>query len=279
MNKVYWFKTAPNQTITTAFRFAVYGDNQVGTFGRSQHQYIVDDVITHNPDFVLNTGDTVASNDMQNWDRFHYEVRNLIPYKPYMISIGNHEQIEGSNPDYGKHFKELYNYPGEEVYYAFNYSNACFIALNISVDEHRITPTEQSWLITTLAAANSSPYIDWIFVYFHVPLYSTGGHGNNQHVIADYQQIFDAYMVDIVFQGHDHQYERIYVNNTYYMVGGGGGGTLDLFLPWYVSRTWSQVKLINYHYMIIDIDGDNLRLQAIRSDGFVFDNLYLESKR
>ncbi|NHI93355.1 MAG: metallophosphoesterase family protein [Candidatus Lokiarchaeota archaeon] len=279
MNKFYSFKTGFNQTNPGAFKFAVYGDNQVGTFGTSEHQRIVDRVITHNPDFVINTGDTVSSSEMHNWDRFFYEVRNLISYKPYMISIGNHEQIEGTNPDYGKHFKELYNFPHEEVYYSFNYSNACFIALNISVNEHRITLAERAWLINTLTRANSSPYIDWIFVYFHVPPYSSGGHGCNQHIIEDYVQIFKEYHVDIVFTGHDHQYERSYVDEIYYFVNGGGGGALDFFMPWYGSRTWSQIKLLCYHYLIIDINGDYLHLQAIRSDGLIFDQIYLESKR
>ncbi len=279
MNKVYWFRTGPNQTSPSAFRFAVYGDNQAGILGKSEHQRIVEGVMIHYPDFVINTGDTVADSEMHNWDRFFYEVRNLAPYKPYMISIGNHEQVEGDNPDHGKRFKELYNFPGKEVYYAFNYSNVCFIALNISTDDHRISVEEETWLTTTLASANNSAFIDWIIVYFHVPLYSSGGHGCNPNLIEDYQQLFEDYKVDIVFQGHDHHYERMHVNNIHYFVGGGGGGILDIYTPWFVSRTWSQVKLINYHYMIIDIDGENLHLQAIRSDGLVFDNLYLESQR
>ena len=279
MNNFYYFKTAFNQTNPGAFRFAIYGDNQVGTFGTSEHQRIVNRIMTHNPDFVINTGDIVPTSAMPNWDRFFYEVRNIAPYKPYMISIGNHEQIEGNSPDYGKRWGELFNYPQENEYYYFNYSNVAFICLNISVDEHRITPSEQAWLISTLTTVNSSPYIDWIFIYFHIPMYSSGGHGVNQHVITDYEQIFKDYQIDIVFQGHDHQYERIFVNNINYFVNGGGGGALDLFMPWYASRTWSQVKLLCYHYLIIDIDGDHLHLQAIRSDGLVFDHLYLESKR
>ena len=279
MNKYYSFKTGLNPSNPGAFRFAVYGDNQLDIFGRSVHQRIVDRVITHDPDFVINTGDIVSTSEETNWDRFFYEVRNLASRKPYMISIGNHEQVEGANPDYGKHFRELFTFPNNDVYYSFNYSNACFIALNISVDEHRINLTERNWLLNTLEKANNSPLIDWIFVYYHVPLYSSGGHGCNQDLIDDYAQIFMDYKVDIIFSGHDHHYERMYVNGTYYFVNGGGGGMLDLILPWYQSRDWSQYKLLCTHYLIIDIDGDDLHLQSIREDGFVFDEIFLTSRR
>jgi hypothetical protein len=206
-------------------------------------------------------------------------VEKVISEKPYMISIGNHAIIEVNNPDYGKRFGELFSFPGNDMYYSFNYSNVCFIALNISLDEHRISPTERTWLIDTLTEANNSPYIDWIFVYFHVPLFSSGGHGCNQDLIDDYAQIFDDYKIDIVFQGHDHHYERMHINDTYYFVNGGAGGMLDLYIPWYKARSWSEYKLLCYHYLIVDINGKDLHLQAIRVDGFVFDELHLVSPR
>lgn len=280
MNKYYSFRTGLNQTEAGAFRFAVYGDNQLTTFGRSEHQRIVDRVATHDPDFIINTGDMVAdSSDLVNWDRLFYELRNLASRKPFMASIGNHELYEGNIPDYGANFRKFFAYEGVEDYYSFNYSNVCFLALNVSTDEHRITAAERTWLNETLFMANSSSDIDWIIVYFHVPLYSSGGHGNNQHHIDDYAQILKDYEVDIVFQGHDHHYERMNIDGTHFFVNGGGGGILDFFLPWYGTRSWSQYKLIAYHYLIIDVDGKNLNIQAIRVDGFVFDEIHLVSRR
>ncbi len=279
MNQFYQFKTGFNQTHPGAFRFAVYGDNQLDMFGRTEHPNIVDAVLTHQPEFVINTGDIVDDSKLVNFDRFFYEVQDLASRKPYMVTIGNHEFYEGDRYDEGERFREFFSFPGGDMYYSFNYSNVCFIALNMSIDEHRINPQERTWLLETLDNANNSPYIDWIIVYYHVPLYSSGGHGCNQDLIDDYGQIFDDYKIDLIFQGHDHHYERMHINHTYYFVNGGGGGMLDLWLPWFEGRTWSEYRLLCYHYLIVDIDGKDLHLQAIRADGFVFDELHLVSPR
>ncbi|MHA1144626.1 MAG: metallophosphoesterase [Candidatus Helarchaeota archaeon] len=280
MNKIFTFKTGLNQTHPAAFRFAVYGDNRPGRWEQSQHQAVVNRILTNDVDFVINTGDIVVEPaDLVNWDRLFYELRDLASRKPYMISVGNHELMEGTTPDYGRYYRALFTYPDEEMYYAFNYSNVCFLSLNISVDEHRITTTERAWLINELAQANASTDIDWIIVYFHIPMYSNGGHGINQHIIDDYAEIFRTYKVDIVLAGHDHHYERMYIDDTYFFVTGGGGAPLDFYMSWDLSRAWSQYKVLFFHYMLFDVDGKNLYMQAIRPDGFVFDELHLVSTR
>src|SRR5262249_1821281 len=48
----------------------------------------------------------------------------------------------------------------------------------------------------------------WKFVAFHHTIYSTGAHGSNLPIQANLAPLFDAHGVDIVFMGHDHDYER-----------------------------------------------------------------------
>jgi hypothetical protein len=279
MNIDYYFTTAPtpNPTTPASFRFAVYGDNRPGVFGRCYHDILVKSMINYHPDFVLNVGDIVpaaSGNANGQWDRLFYEWRYLSPYTPIMISMGNHEFYEGANPDYGAYYLQTFHFPGNEQYYSFNYSNAHFISLNLSIDEHRVLigSPEYSWLLNDLQAANSSPEIDWIIVFFHVPLYSSGGHGCNENLIQDLQYIFDHSRVDLVLQGHDHHYERIKVANLTYLVLGGGGAEYEAILS---TNSWSQHTEIGLSFGLFEINGPRLTMQAIRPDGYMFDSLTL----
>ncbi len=274
MNSDYHFTTGPSGK--TPFRFVVYGDHRPDNFGKCAHEQVVGALIDYHPDFVLNVGDVVldaSGNGNGQWDRLFYEWRNLAPYTPIMIGVGNHEFYEGESfIDYGAYYRQTFHFPGNEMYYAFNYSNAHFIALNLSIDEHRVRPgsPEYLWFINDLAIANSSPEIDWIFIFFHVPLFSSGGHGPNEALIADLQYIFDHSSVDVVLQGHDHHYERIKVSNITYMVIGGGGAEMDVFIS---PNSWSQHVELVYSFGLFEIDGRTFRMQAIRIDGYVFDAL------
>ncbi len=277
MNVDYSFTTAPAPSITTpsSFRFAVYGDHRQGVFGRCYHQELVDKLIQYHPDFVLDVGDVVleaSGNANGQWDRLFYEWRNFAPYTPIMIGMGNHEFYEGPNPDFGAYYTQVVNYPGNEHYYSFNYSNAHFISLNLSIDEHRVLPgsPEYNWLLSDLQKANSSPEIDWIFVFFHVPLYSSGSHGPNENLINDLKYIFDTSGVDLVLQGHDHHYERIEVSNLPYLVIGGGGAEHEMYLG---TNPWSIHIEIGISFGIFDINGLTLTMQAVRVDGYIFDHL------
>ena len=59
----------------------------------------------------------------------------------------------------------------------------------------------------------------WKFVYFHHPAYSSGPHG--PHPLMQWP--FAEWGADAVFQGHDHNYERVRVDDLPYFVSGLGG--------------------------------------------------------
>ena len=276
MNVDYHFTTAPSPSNSSSFRFTVYGDHRAGHFGRCYHDVVVKAMIEYHPDFVIDVGDIVldaSGNANGQWDRLFYEWRNLAPYTPIMVTMGNHEFYEGTGYiDYGAYYKQALHFPGNELYYSFNYSSAHFISLNLSCDEHRVLPgsPEYNWLINDLQIANSSPEIDWIFVFYHVPLYSSGSHGPNENLINDLQYIFDNSGVDIVFQGHDHHYERILVNNISYFVIGGGGAEHEVLIG---SIPESQHTEIGLSFGLFEVNGLSLTMQAIRVDGYIFDSL------
>jgi alkaline phosphatase D len=68
------------------------------------------------------------------------------------------------------------------------------------------------WLESTLAEARRDPSVDMIVVFMHqVPMStSTSGNGSDLAIRQAWLPLFDKYEVDLVFHGHEHDYERTY---------------------------------------------------------------------
>jgi hypothetical protein len=74
------------------------------------------------------------------------------------------------------------------------------------------TPNAQTeWLTSTLATARDDTTIDWIVVQMHqCALSSSTDNGCDAGIRQAWVPLFDQYEVDIVVNGHDHDYERSY---------------------------------------------------------------------
>jgi hypothetical protein len=77
---------------------------------------------------------------------------------------------------------------------------------------------QQEWLQARLADSDAP----WKFISLHHPAYSSGPHGPH----AMMQWPFRQWGADAVFQGHDHNYERLVVDDFLYFVTGLGGAGL-----------------------------------------------------
>ncbi len=200
-----------------SFSFAVYGDCRSRT---AEHQSVVDSMVTVSPDFYLNTGDLVedGSNSSQ-WDSFFEIETELMKTTTLFPSLGNHE--------YGHaNYFDLFYLPGNERWYSFDYGNAHFTCLQIDVfTDYSVGSEQYLWLEQDLAGSNQT----WKFVFFHIAPYSSGTHGNDVNVLAVRDvlpSLFEEHKVDMVFSGHDHDYERSLINDVTYIVSGGGGAPL-----------------------------------------------------
>ena len=273
--KDHTFTTAPNGT--QPFSFIGYGDSRPDIFGNGGHGIICDQIekVIPEPDFILHTGDIVFQSNMESqWDRFFYELGDLVDHIPFFTGLGNHEFDEFGG-DMGWHYFNYFHYPNGEWYYSFNYSNAHIICLNLSVSDAYIPAAQKNWLINDLTKANASSDINWIILFFHVPLYSSGAFGNDPEAIAAFEQIFMNFSVDLVLMGHDHQYERIFVNGIQYIVTGGGGAELELYIGGDENVQYSENI---HHFCLIEVNGLSLTLKAISSGGAIIDQIIMTSK-
>jgi len=69
---------------------------------------------------------------------------------------------------------------------------------------------QTAWLERTLATARSDPSVDWIIAQMHQIACSSSstGNGSDLGIRQEWLPLFDRYQVDLVLNGHDHDYER-----------------------------------------------------------------------
>ena len=146
-----------------------------------------------------------------------------------------------------------------------------------------IDPNQFEFAVEDLKKAANDKLIDWIFVVFHKPIYSSPSKQIEEYIVREkYQPLFDHYNVDLVLQAHNHIYDRTlplkfnYANITnpfvdridnnnafdnpdgtiYSVVGTGGKGPARLAgYPLYVAAQDKPVA----GFLNIDINGKSLK--------------------
>ena len=80
---------------------------------------------------------------------------------------------------------------------------------NAQVPDLEVDKGQYQFVLDDLKKTNQNKNIEWIFVIFHKPMYSSISKQLEEYIMRDkYQQIFDKYNVDLVIQGHNHIYSR-----------------------------------------------------------------------
>ena len=110
-----------------------------------------------------------------------------------------------------------------KAYYSYNYGNIHFVALDsygwetASSRLYDTTGPQVTWLKQDLAANKQL----WTIVAFHHPPYTKGSHNSDTEMeLINLRQrlvrILERYKVDLVLNGHSHDYERSYLINGHY---------------------------------------------------------------
>jgi acid phosphatase type 7 len=256
--------SAPDQP----FSFAVVGDSGIG----SAAQYAVADrMVALDPHFVLHTGDVIyPDGQADGFDPFFFQpYQTLARRAPIFPSLGNHDYHTQRGQPYLDAFYLPHNNSADtERYYSFDWGNAHFTALDFNTGPD---PEQLEWLKNDLASTDKP----WKFVFYHQAIYSSGPHGYELWVGAKREllaPIFEQHDVDVVFNGHDHDYERTQpINDVVYIVSGGGGASVYLVVP----QSFSAYAETTHHTVSVTIDGCTLTLQAVKPDGTVFDTTTL----
>ena len=242
----------------TMFKFVVYGDTH---FDNNHHRSIVNRAIALEPDFVLHVGDLVNNGlEPSQWDAFFNVERDLLAHIPLYPTLGNHELSS-------EQYFERFYLPGNEHWYAFDYGNARFICLQVDGMTDITVNSDQYRLLEKELTHNPKP---WTFVFFHKSPFTSEYEGSReQHIRSSLTPLFEQHGVDIVFNGHNHNYQRSSVNDVIYVVTGGGGGVLSESIE---PDEHLLVSRSVYHLVHITIDGNTLTAKAMTPNGEVFDH-------
>ena len=254
--------------VSTPFRFTVWGDSRTDT---ASHGRVVRQMVRWHPDIAVNTGDVVTNGDVyQQWsDEFFSPAWPLMRNTPVYVSIGNHE----GNAHW---FYDFFSFPPPEDYFSFNYGNAHFIILDTNKPYYPGS-AQYNWLDADLKSPERRK-ATWTFVFFHHPPWSqqwdSPGYSGESGVRRDLVPLLEREPhVDFVFNGHTHDYERGLHNGVYYIITGGGGAALDRVK----TGDWPHIAiwLSQYHFCVVDVNGNDLVFQAVSVHGTLLDSLHL----
>ena len=112
---------------------------------------------------------------------------------------------------------------------------------------------QTAWLRRTLAAARADRSVDWIIVQMHQDAASSSatGNGSDLGIREEWLPLFDAYQVDLVLCGHDHDYERSFPVRGYDSMAGrevGTGAAVQTRRPHPVTTTQAdRVRHLRRH--------------------------------
>jgi hypothetical protein len=257
------FATAPAAADATV-SFVSFGD--LGTQTGDQFA-VLDQLEQLDPDFVLANGDVAYDNGTlsdfeNNFFAVYAEVLRSVPFFP---ASGNHEmRTSGAAP-----FREVFALPenggpaGIEHWYSFDWGPVHVTVL----EDEQIREEMIDWLDRDLAAVDQP----WKIVVTHHPPYSSGQHGNYPELQV-LVPLFEKHGVDVVFSGHDHDYERSVDMNgvTYVVAGAGGRGTRPVG-----ASTFTAFSSSVSHLVYVTASPDELKMWAVDASGQTFDTLRL----
>ncbi len=265
--------------VTTPFRFVAYGDTRFHdpkdfeAANPPVRVALVQAIADVNPAFICFTGDIVYNgfdiNDWKVWDNETSIWRDKkIPVYP---ALGNHDLHGDEKIALGNYFQRFPDLKNSR-YYSVRAANTLILALDSSLAE--ADGPQGQWLADKLDHVPSDVY--FVFVMDHHPPYTSssdmktlgGGHSarGTEKALAkmlEERQSHARFRI-VVFSGHVHNYERHEHGGVTYFVSGGGAAH-----AYPIERAPDdpfQSKEINYHYLLVEVDHQQLKITMNRID-------------
>ena len=237
------FRTAPEGRVP--FRFTSVGDIACGDTAFSKASLNAEataaSVEQFDPVVHLVNGDLSYANSNQLyqpqvWAEYFDNIQFSAANRPWMPTLGNHENEPGNGPQGYLSYQTRFTLPNngsgdfEGNWYKFQIGSVLFVMLDnndvcyqidtgtyLSTGDNQILTgysggAQERWLERTLHEASTDRSVDWIVAVMHQPAMSTSdAEGADLGIRQNWMPLFYKYGVDFVLAGHDHDYERSYV--------------------------------------------------------------------
>jgi tartrate-resistant acid phosphatase type 5 len=204
---VFSFSNADAEVVLA--HIADFGD------GGANETLVRDLVYGWKPDAIFTSGDNSYANYAADVDAFYgeYVDRDLLWPCP-----GNHDWDDGTLAAY---FSYFYDVTGTRYYYKKTFGPVSLFMLDSDTetpDGTTIYDAQYEWFARDIQASRSP----WNIVSFHHPPYTSS---SSHAATTGMRWGFGDLGADLVLNGHNHQYERLY-EDTHYIVNGAGGRPL-----------------------------------------------------
>jgi predicted phosphodiesterase len=258
-------------------RIGVFGDSG---FGSRVTYNLAERMAQEDLDFVIHTGDVVY-NIEENTDPFEaFRLKWYLPLKPLLTQlpvypvVGNHdveqEAMWDGLPFYYRAFPPFADpdsdNEGLNQWYAFGVKDVQFLLLDSQTffgeDGYG---AQNEWLADRLA---DERFTDTVTV-LHVAPYTSSNHRyDGQQIQFVWMPMFEESNVRLVLSGHSHNYERLTYNGITYIVSGGGS---EVLYPLLTELPFSQAFAAQSHYVVLEIDSEQIHTRAENVDGEIID--------
>ena len=262
--------------------FHVIGDSG---WGSPQQLAIAAQMRASPADFLMHVGDLVYpaithyNADLRLFSIYSEEMHT----RPWFLALGNHEQYLDRQAALQLFYLPTNSVTGTEHYYSFDHGDVHFVVAwaDLAVGSaYHPGSAQYEWMDADLARS-SKP---WKFMFFHHTWRTSSAHRTDNYdgnLVPDSEQLDQGlaalarkHGVQIIFNGHDHVYERLAPSGgPISFVSGGGGAILYSFtLPHPDSAQFYAA----HHFLRVSVQGDQTLVEAVAVDGSVFDKVHLQ---
>jgi len=268
-------------------RIGVIGDSGLG---EESTLALAEQMVSHDLDFVLHTGDVVylMNNHPEPFEayaeKYYKPLAPLLHEVPIYPVVGNHDieraTLWGGRPFYYYAFPPFAtttfspsDFNGQNQWYAVAYGPIQFLMLDTQTLFGEDGLVEQTaWLEERLADER----FDFSIPVFHVPPYSSGPHKDEGPIVEQiWGHLFVSDQIPVVFSGHEHFYERLEVDGMTYLISGGGSSVLYNMVE---QHSQNQVFFREMHFVLMEIYEDRIEISAITEAGELLDQFNISLK-
>lgn len=276
----------PARTFTTMkasgpITFSVMGDTGLG--GAAQYA-VANALRAANPEFVTVVGDLIYPSmvpfllDSRVFSVYGQQMANT----PFFFAYGNHDSYSSKTIMTDNFYLPTRDPTGAQHYYSFDAGEAHFAILFTDLQAgaaYYPGSPQYAWLEQDLAQTTKP----WKFLFFHHVIRSSSFHSGDDYDlngVGDMAQLEQSigvlaakYGVQLIFNGHDHDYERLApVAGTASFVTGGGGSFPYTFVRLHPASVQYQTR---FHFLKVHVETDETVVQAIDLNGTLFDQIHI----
>jgi hypothetical protein len=271
---LYTFRTLP-QDPTTPVTILVLGDTRDSP---SQWSATLQQAFSMGqPDLVLFDGDGVFEGALQDeWEAWFDAAQAQLPLVPMILAHGNHDL---NSVNWFSQFAQ----PGDEQNFTVSFGAVHLtVANDTPMDFADVPGVLAQTLDTNLKEGMGAP---WNLLLHHKPMYSAaaGPHVSDVTMMRQaWGSIVDQDRVDMVFNGHDHDYERskpirgnavqpsASQGTVFVVVGSAGANLYDNG-----SSFWTAFSEKTFSFALVQVRAGSLKLNAYRADGSMLDSFMI----